>query len=246
MAKRIRAPDEALEQTLKHPRAQKKSRPNDPVIVRDLGNNDEENPGRPGPSSYQAPQAGPHQPPPVQLPPQQPEQRGNMRLRPRLNRLNVPLQTAQLGQGRRLRSRTVNPPMAQDVPAPSPAEPPSPGRSESDASTCYSQDVAVYDAGRSAKAVGAPRIDDIRRWGNVDGAAEFITSHSGLEGDWVGVRPLGKGGYGIAGLWELRGEDGQVVKVRISLSSRSPHDTETVTANGGQRGSISESCVEER
>ena len=221
MAKRRRAPDEAVEQTQKHPRAQKKSRPNDPVNQRNLGNNDEENPGRPGPSAYQAPQAGSHHPPPVQLPPQQPEQGGDLRLhlrprlRPRLNPPNVPLQTAQLGQGGRLRSRTVKPPMAQDIPAPSQAEPAGPGRSESEASTCYSQDVAEYDVGRFDKAVGAPQIDDIERWGNADGAAAFITSHSGLEGNWVGVRPLGKGGYGIAGLWELRGEDGQVIKVRI-------------------------------
>ncbi|KAL8868594.1 MAG: hypothetical protein Q9174_004889 [Haloplaca sp. 1 TL-2023] len=49
----------------------------------------------------------------------------------------------------------------------------------------------------------------VEKWGRQD--ARFISSHHGFEEGWVGVRPLGSGGYGRAGLWEKRSADGQVL-----------------------------------
>ena len=85
--------------------------------------------------------------------------------------------------------------------------------SDSETSTCYSKDAATYDVGEDDKADETPHAEDVEYWGRK--AAKFIRSSSGLDGNWVGVRPLGKGGNGVAGLWELRDDDGQMVKVRI-------------------------------
>lgn len=51
-------------------------------------------------------------------------------------------------------------------------------------------------------------------------ATKFIRSPAGaaggcLNGNWVGVRPLGRGGFGMAGLWEKRDQDGTVVDVSL-------------------------------
>ena len=44
--------------------------------------------------------------------------------------------------------------------------------------------------------------------------AAFIKSAAGLSNTkWIGVRPLGSGGFGTAGLWELRDEDNAVTQV---------------------------------
>lgn len=44
--------------------------------------------------------------------------------------------------------------------------------------------------------------------------AAFIKSAAGLDNaNWIGVRPLGSGAFGTAGLWELRDEDNAVTKV---------------------------------
>ena len=44
--------------------------------------------------------------------------------------------------------------------------------------------------------------------------AAFIKSAAGLDNaDWIGVRPLGSGSFGIAGLWELRDENNAVIEV---------------------------------
>ena len=44
--------------------------------------------------------------------------------------------------------------------------------------------------------------------------AVFIKSTAGLgNAKWIGVRPLGYGGFGTAGLWELRDENNAVTKV---------------------------------
>ena len=134
-----------------------------------------------------APRAGAHQSPSVQPPPKQPVQRP-----------------------RRLK---LNPPKPQTSPNPRSAGPTTPGSSVSETSTYYSQAVEKYDVARGVEAVGTPTVEDHEFWGQTEGAAEFIRSRSGLEENWVGVRPLGKGGYGIAGLWELRGDNGDVIKV---------------------------------
>ena len=46
---------------------------------------------------------------------------------------------------------------------------------------------------------------------------QFIHSNAGLPGAppdvWVGKRPLGKGGFGLAGLWEKKDGAGKVVDV---------------------------------
>ena len=44
--------------------------------------------------------------------------------------------------------------------------------------------------------------------------AAFIKSAAGLDkANWIGVRPLGSGTFGIAGLWELRDENNVVIEV---------------------------------
>ena len=49
--------------------------------------------------------------------------------------------------------------------------------------------------------------------------AAFIKSAAGLgNAKWIGVRPLGSGGFGTAGLWELRDEDNAVTKVMPTQS----------------------------
>ena len=186
--KRVREPGEVLEPTIKHQRVQKPRNPG-PTPQQNPRTEGQDESGRHGPSSHRAPLAGAHHSPSVQPPPEQPEQRP-----------------------RRLK---LNPPKPQSSPDPRPAQPTTPGSSASETSTCYSQAVGKYDVARGVEAVGTPTVEDYEYWGRTDGAAEFIRSRSGLEENWIGVRPVGKGSYGIAGLWELRGDDGDVVKVSI-------------------------------
>ncbi|KAL9576723.1 MAG: hypothetical protein Q9212_006864, partial [Teloschistes hypoglaucus] len=40
---------------------------------------------------------------------------------------------------------------------------------------------------------------------------EFVRSDHGYESGWIGVKPLGEGSFGRAGLWEKRDENGQVI-----------------------------------
>ena len=98
-------------------------------------------------------------------------------------------------------------------PGPSHAVYPDPGSSHSETSTCYAQKVTKYDVEPGVQAIGSPDTKELDRCEKVTGAAEFMSSKSGLKGDWVGVWPLGKGGNGIAGLWELRDHDGRSTKV---------------------------------
>ena len=179
-----------------------------------------------------------HHPPPFQPPLQQPEQRDRLRPRRRPNALYTELQFEQPEQEHKRPKRPLflRPPKPPALPAPSQVEPNDLGLSDSDASTCYSQDPAAYDVGRDVEAVEIPQAEDIEYWGSVKGAAEFIRSRSGLKGDWIGVRPLGKGGNGIAGLWELRGDDGQVIKVRICTRQPVIRVLMIGKANGRQRG----------
>lgn len=63
---------------------------------------------------------------------------------------------------------------------------------------------------------GKPREADVTTYGNT--FAKFIASPFGLwnkdtgerETGWVGTKPLGKGGYGMAGLWQKTLPDGTV------------------------------------
>ena len=49
--------------------------------------------------------------------------------------------------------------------------------------------------------------------------ATFIKSAAGLaNAKWIGVRPLGQGGFGTAGLWELRDENNAVTEVMPTQS----------------------------
>lgn len=71
-----------------------------------------------------------------------------------------------------------------------------------------------YDAGPEEGVVGMASIDDITLWKNR--AAQFIRSSAGITGSsdmWVGKRPLGEGGFGLAGLWEKIDAAGNVVDV---------------------------------
>ena len=100
--------------------------------------------------------------------------------------------------------------------------------SDSETSTCYSKDVAAYDVRQDDEVDEIPRAEDNEYWGS------FIRSRSGLDGNWVGVRPLGEGGNGIAGLWELRDDDGQTVKVSIRAHHSTTRILTIAEANGSQ------------
>lgn len=72
-----------------------------------------------------------------------------------------------------------------------------------------------YDAGPRESVYGIPTPDDLALW--TMSAAQFIRSQAGInDGDlaWVGKRPLGQGGFGLAGLWEKIDSEGNVVDVR--------------------------------
>lgn len=237
MGKRARGSEEAPEETNKRTRAQKRSQGPDPVPRRNLRRRNQEKPGRPGPSSHRAVSVKMNYTPPFKPPPQQLEQGGRLRQRRRLNAPSIRLQSQQPEQEHEQGARPITEaPEATALPASSKVEPNDPELSDSDASTCYSQDAAVYDVGRGVEAVGTPQAKDIEYWGSVKGAAEFIRSRSGLRGNWTGVRPLGKGGNGIAGLWELRGKDGQVIKVSICTRQSLTMALMIAEANGSQRG----------
>lgn len=83
----------------------------------------------------------------------------------------------------------------------------------------YSEDIEdeghkQYDALSYETTKGIANADDLELW--TLPAAEFIRSGIGLiesQDDWVGKRPLGQGGFGLAGLWERLDEDGTPVDV---------------------------------
>lgn len=71
-----------------------------------------------------------------------------------------------------------------------------------------------YDALPGETTKGVPRPNDLELW--TEPAAEFIRSEVGLTESphhWIGKRPLGEGGFGLAGLWERLGVDGTTVDV---------------------------------
>lgn len=49
----------------------------------------------------------------------------------------------------------------------------------------------------------------IKKWGWR--MLEFVRSDHGYEDGWVGVKPLGEGSFGRAGVWEKRDENGKVI-----------------------------------
>ena len=74
--------------------------------------------------------------------------------------------------------------------------------------------LAPYDAPESQDVMGNPNFDDSELWG--EDIAAFIASAPGGYGPgWVGKRPLGQGGFGRAGLWELLDDEGNVLQVLI-------------------------------
>ena len=69
-----------------------------------------------------------------------------------------------------------------------------------------------YDVNESEGVMADPDPDNAELWG--EEAATFIASAPGAhEPGWVGKRPLGEGGFGRAGLWELQDEEGNVRQV---------------------------------
>lgn len=74
-----------------------------------------------------------------------------------------------------------------------------------------SDPVEAYDVAWNQKAAATANTSDNGKWDTAP--AKFIRSCSGLEGGWVGRRPLGAGGFGMAGLWEKHGDSGIVIEV---------------------------------
>lgn len=105
--------------------------------------------------------------------------------------------------------------------------PQSPRQSETDSKTPsepydidegYDSDlVEAYDVAWNQKAAATAKGSDYENWGTAP--AEFIRSYSGLGNGWVGKRPLGAGGFGMAGLWEKRDGNGTVIEVNRSFST---------------------------
>lgn len=72
-----------------------------------------------------------------------------------------------------------------------------------------------HDAASDEGVRGLLSSGDLSPW--TPSATQFIRSNAGFPGAppgaWVGKRPLGEGGYGMAGLWEKLDGDGNVVDV---------------------------------
>lgn len=75
-----------------------------------------------------------------------------------------------------------------------------------------SDPVEAYDVAWNQKAAATAKASDYEKWDTA--SAEFIRSYSGLGNGWVGKRPLGVGGFGMAGLWEKRDGNGTVTEAR--------------------------------
>ena len=92
--------------------------------------------------------------------------------------------------------------------------------SEINTSSTYAEDPFDNEALSYAKVAGITTRRDRERWSPE--AAAFIRSDSGIGHgeEWVGKRPLGKGGFGMAGLWQKRGDGGRPVAVCNPLSNQ--------------------------
>lgn len=76
-----------------------------------------------------------------------------------------------------------------------------------------SDPVETYDLALNHKAAATAKASDYAKWDIAP--AEFIRSDSGLGNGWVGKRPLGAGGFGMAGLWEKLDGNGAVVEQMV-------------------------------
>ncbi|CAF9919092.1 G2-specific serine/threonine protein kinase [Imshaugia aleurites] len=76
-----------------------------------------------------------------------------------------------------------------------------------------SDPVEAYDVTRDQKAAATAKVSDYEKWGSA--SAKFIRSFAGLDGGWIGKRPLGAGGFGMAGLWERYDSDGTVIEQMV-------------------------------
>ena len=79
-----------------------------------------------------------------------------------------------------------------------------------------SDQVEAYDVAWNQKAAATANASDYEKWDTA--SAEFIRSYSGLGSGWVGKRPLGVGGFGMAGLWEKSDGNGTVIEVNNPFS----------------------------
>ncbi|KAL9600911.1 MAG: hypothetical protein Q9219_002846 [cf. Caloplaca sp. 3 TL-2023] len=71
-----------------------------------------------------------------------------------------------------------------------------------------------YDAPVDAAITGPPEPGDGLSNLNPEFVG-FMRSKHGYEEGWVGRKPLGKGAMGVAGMWEKRDADGNVIDVRV-------------------------------
>ena len=81
----------------------------------------------------------------------------------------------------------------------------------------HSDPVEAYDVAWNQKAAAPANASDYEKWDTAP--AEFIRSSSGLGSGWLGKRPLGAGGFGMAGLWEKRDDNGTVIEVNKAYST---------------------------
>ena len=97
---------------------------------------------------------------------------------------------------------------------------PEPEDPEATEHNAESTPIEYYDAKLWQVAVGIPSIVDYNLWRPQ--AAQFIRSESGIEDEepgWVGKRPLGRGSFGMAGLWEKYDREGNVLDVSVLVGS---------------------------
>ena len=113
----------------------------------------------------------------------------------------------------RERSRPISHPGLETPQLPKQSEPKSKTPSEAaDVDDGYESDpVEAYDVDWNQTAAVTADTSDYEKWN--EAPAEFIRSYSGVGDEWVGKRPLGAGGFGLAGLWEKYDDNGAVVEV---------------------------------
>lgn len=76
----------------------------------------------------------------------------------------------------------------------------------------YSGPPDLFDVSPGLQDAIPPADDDMYFW--KDEHMAFIKSSAGLNRlHWIGIRPLGSGGFGTAGLWERRDENNVLIEV---------------------------------
>lgn len=93
-----------------------------------------------------------------------------------------------------------------------------------------SDPVEAYDVAWNQKAAATAKVSDYEKWDTAP--AEFIRSYSGLGSGWVGKRPLGAGGFGMAGLWEKYDGNGTVIEVNNIFSTHLTNASDRLKTNG--------------